>query len=349
MSDNPQDSLSAALKPAPQPKRKLTISPPLAMSVAALLVASGFGAYQYYVAESLRQEVSQVLSQGNKSQQELQSLQGSATQHQQQLDARLAVIEARQADARSQQAALATMYDALTRSDSGRTLAEIEQTLTFASQQLQLTGNVASALVTLAGIDQKLGQLNRPELLSVRQAVSKDLDTLKALPPSDLAGITVKLDSLATSLDKLPLAIDGFREPAAPLPAQQVKTDRLTRFGSEVWHAMKQLIQIRRMDKPDAMLLSPEQAFFLRENIKLRLMDARTALLLRDETTYRADLRAVNDYLNQYFDKRAPQTANKIGQIQELIAAPLALKLPDLGGSLAAARNARATAERVKP
>lgn len=349
MSDNPQDSLSAALKPAPTPQRKLTISPSLAMSVAALLVASGFGAYQYHVAESLRQEVSQALSQSGKSQQDLQTLQGSAVQNQQQLDARLALIEARQADARSQQAALATMYDALTRSDSGRTLAEIEQTLTFASQQLQLTGNVAAALVTLTGIDLKLGQLNRPELLGVRQALTKDLDALKALPPSDLAGITVKLDSLATSLDKLPLAIDGFREPATPAPVSQAKSDRLARFGTEVWHAMKQLIQIRRMDKPDAMLLSPEQAFFLRENIKLRLMDARTALLLRDETTYRTDLRAVNDYLNQYFDKRAPQTANSIAQVQELIAAPLALKLPDLGGSLAAARNARATAERVKP
>ena len=160
--------------------------------------------------------------------------------------------------------------------------------------------------------------------------------------------MTVKLDSLATSLDKLPLTIDGLRDPVTPAPVK-VGGDRLTRFGGEVWHAMTQLIQIRRMDKPDAMLLTPEQAFFLRENIKLRLTSARTALLLRDETTYRTDLRAVNEYLNRYFDKRATQTANSITQVQELLAQPLALKLPDLGSSLAAARNARTTAERVKP
>ena len=347
MSDNPQDSLSETLKPPAKPPRKRAVSSALAVSVAALLAAAGFGAYQYHIATELRQEVSQALSQSGKSQQELQTLQGSATQSQQQLDARLALIEARQAEARSQQAALASMYDALTRSDTGRALAEIEQMLTFASQQLQLTGNVAAAQATLSSVDQRLGQLNRPELLSVRQALAKDIDTLKALPHSDLIGITVKLDSLATSVDKLPLAIDGFREPEVPAP--KAEGDRLTRVAGEVWHAMKQLIQIRRMDKPDAMLLSPDQAFFLRENIKLRLVNARTALFLRDEATYRADLRAVNDYLNQYFDKRAPQSASSLTQIQELLAAPLALKLPDLGGSLAAARNARVTAERVKP
>lgn len=347
MSDNQQDSLSAALKPAPSQRPSRRPSPALALSLTALLLAGGFGGYQYYVAEQLRQETRQALNQTSKSQLDLQNMQGSTSQNQQQLEARLALIEARQAEARNQQAALTNMYDALTRNDTARLLTEIEQTLTFASQQLQLTGNVAAAQATLASIDQKLGQHNRPELLGIRQALAKDLDTLKALPASDLAGITLKLDSLASSLDKLPLAIDGFRDPASPPP--KMEGDRLTRFAGEVWHALKQLIQIRRMDKPDAMLLTPDQAYFLRENIKLRLLDARSALLLHDETTYRGDLRAISDSLNQYFDKRAPQTAASITVVQDLLAAPLALKLPDLADSLAAARNARATAERIKP
>ena len=344
MSDNPQDSLSAALKPAPAPRRAFPVSPSLAISLGALLVAAGFGSYQYHVAETLRQEVTQTLAQANQYQQNLQA----TTQGQQQQGARLALLEARQSEAHTQQSALTTMYDALTRSDTGRALVEIEQTLTFASQQLQLTGNISAAQATLAGVDQKLAQLNRPELLSVRQALAKDIEALKALPAFDFFGVTVKLDSLATSLDKLPLAIDGLRDSVTPAPVK-AEGDRLTRFGGEVWHAMKQLIQIRRMDRPDAMLLTPEQAFFLRENIKLRLTSARTSLLLRDETTYRTDLRAVNEYLNRYFDKRAAQTANSITLVQDLLAQPLALKLPDLGSSLAAARNARTTAERVKP
>lgn len=347
MPDNPQESLSATLKPATASRKLPALQPALVVSTLALLIAAGFGAYLYRTAETLKISINRDLAESRKTHQELQALQQSALAHQQQLEARFALIEAHQTEARSQQEALTGMYDALTRSDTVRTLAEIEQTLTFASQQLQLTGNIAAAQAMLANVDQKLAQLNRPELISVRQALAKDTDTLKSLPAFDLSGITLKLDNLAGSLDKLPLAIDGYRAPAVPAP--KTEGDRLTRFGAEVWHEIKQLIQIRRMDRPDAQLLSPEQAFFVRENIKLRLMDARTALLLRDESTYRADLKAVQGYLQQHFDTRAPNTANAINLVQQFSAQALALKLPDLGGSLAAARNARRVAERVKP
>ena len=206
---------------------------------------------------------------------------------------------------------------------------------------------IAAAQASLAGVDQRLAQLNRPDLIGLRQAIAKDADSLKAMPAFDLTGTTVKLDNLAGMIDKLPLAIDTLRD--QPAPAPKTEGDRLTRVAAELWHEMKQLIQIRRMDRPEAMLLSPEQAFFVRENVKLRLMDARTALLLRDETTYRADLKAVLGYLQQYFDSRAAQNVSASALVQQLAAQSLALKLPDLGASLAAARNARNAAERVKP
>ncbi len=342
MQDNSQDSLSAALKPA-APSRSFRPQPALLVSALALLVAAGFGIYQFRTVQNLKTEISR----NTREKLDLQALQQNATTRQQQLEARFALIEERQAEAHNQQAALGAMYDALTRSDTVRALAEIEQTLTFASQQLQLTGNVPAAQTTLIGIDQKLAQLNRPELISLRQALAKDTDALKALPAFDLSGTTLKLDNLAVAVDKLPLAIDSFK--GTPVAAPKTEGDRLTRFATELWHELKQLIQIRRMDRPDAMLLSPEQAFFVRENIKLRLMDARTALLLRDEATYRADLKTVLGHLRQHFDVRAPQTASTAGLVEQLANQPLALKLPDLGSSLAAARNARSVAERAKP
>lgn len=347
MPDNPQDSLSAALTPASKPRSFPVIQPALALSIVALLIAAGFGFYQYQSVETLKNEIGRDLAANGKLRQELLAQQTGTLTRQQQLEARFALIEVRQSESHHQQEALSGMYDTLTRSDTVRTLAEIEQTLTFASQQLQLTGNVTAAQAMLANVDQKLAQLNRPELINVRQALAKDIDTLKALPAFDLAGITVKLDNIAVSLDKLPLAIDSYREPAVAAP--KTEGDRLTRFAAEVWHEMKQLIQIRRMDAPDAQLLSPQQAFFVRENIKMRLMDARTALLLRDEHTYRADLSAALAYLNQYFDTRAPLVARNSVLIQQFLLQPLSLKMPDLGASLAAARNARAVAERVKP
>lgn len=345
--DNPQDSLSAALKPPAPKKRSFPFSPALTVSVLALVVSVGFGAYQYQSAQNLRADIARGISDGAQARVDLQALQSNAEKHQQALEARFALVEARQAEAQSQQESLTAMYDALTRNDAARVLAEIEQTLTFASQQLQLTGSVAAAQATLAGVDQRLAQLNRPDLIGLRQAIAKDADSLKAMPAFDLTGTTVKLDNLAGTIDKLPLAIDTLRD--QPAPAPKTEGDRLARLAAELWHEMKQLIQIRRMDRPEAMLLSPEQAFFVRENVKLRLMDARTALLLRDETTYRADLKAVQGYLQQYFDRRAAQNVSASALVQQLASQSLALKLPDLGASLAAARNARNTAERAKP
>ncbi|MDR3414106.1 MAG: uroporphyrinogen-III C-methyltransferase [Formivibrio sp.] len=343
MQDNSQDSLSAALKPAAPERGSFRPQIALLISVLAVLVAVGFGIYQFRTLQNFKAEIGR----SDKVKLDLQALQQDEANREQRLEARFALIEARQAEEQSQQAALSTMYDALTRNDTVRVLTEIEQTLTFASQQLQLTGNIPAAQAALTGIDQKLAQLNRPELIRLRQALAKDIDTLKALPTFDLSGITLKLDNLAGSLNKLPLAIDGFR--GTPVAPPKTEGDQLTRFATELWHEMKQLIQIRRMDRPDAMLLSPEQAFFVRENIKLRLMDARTALLLRDEATYRADLKAVLSYLHQHFDTRAPQTASTTNLLEQLVNQPLALKLPDLGGSLAAARIVRSVAERAKP
>ncbi len=344
--DNSQDSLSAVLKPATA-LRHFRPQPALLVSALALLIAAGFGFYQFRTAQLLKAELGRSQTFSDEARQSLQALQQAAASQQKELEARLAAIEARQAEAHGQQQALGAMYEALTRSDAARTLSEIEQVLTFTSQQLQLTGNVPASLATLVGIDQKLAQLNRPELISLRQAVAKDTDTLKALPAFDLHGITLKLETLAGQIDTLPMTIDSYRDPKKPAP--KTEGDTLTRIATELWHEFKQLIQIRRMDRPDALLLSPEQAFFVRENIKLRLMDARNALLLRDQTTYLADLKAAQGHLRQDFDPRSPQTVSTVNLVEQLIDQPLALKLPDLGGSLAAVRSARSVAERAKP
>ncbi len=346
MQDNSQESLSAALKPAEAPRHFALLQPALIVSTLAVLIAAGFGFYQFRTAQALKQELEHSQLVSMEARQKLQELQQATAENQKTLEDRFALIEAHQKEAQGQQQALGAMYEALTRSDAARTLSEIEQVLTFASQQLQLTGNIPAALNTLAGIDHKLAELNRPELISLRQAIAKDTDALKALPTFDIFGISLKLEQIAGMIDTVPMAIDSYREPVKSAP--KTDGDALTRLTAEVWHELKQLIQIRRMDRPDALLLSPEQAFFVRENIKLRLMNARNALLLRDQATYLADLKTVQSDLRQHFDPRSPETISTLNMIEQLIAQPLVFKLPDLGGSLTAVRNARNVAERAK-
>jgi uroporphyrin-3 C-methyltransferase len=74
------------------------------------------------------------------------------------------------------------------------------------------------------------------------------------------------------------------------------------------------------------MLISPEQGFFLRENLKLRLLNARLALLSRQTTTAVNDLHTVQQALPRYFDTESRKTqllqsmlAEVIGQGQQTL------------------------------
>ncbi|WP_199053990.1 uroporphyrinogen-III C-methyltransferase, partial [Aquitalea sp. ASV15] len=158
----------------------------------------------------------------------------------------------------------------------------------------------------------------------------------------DTVGLTVKLDRLMLSSDSLPLVVDAHRlqdkRTAKTLPASAPFWERLV---ADISQSLGELVHIRRMDKPEALLLSPEQSFFLRENLKMRLLDARLALIQRDGTTFDADVSAAQSYVLRYFDNDAPATRQWLSTLLELKGAPLSVTLPDLNASLKAVRDAQ--------
>jgi uroporphyrin-3 C-methyltransferase len=93
-------------------------------------------------------------------------------------------------------------------------------------------------------------------------------------------------------------------------------------------------------------LLSPTQAFFLRENLKLRLLSARMALLTRDEVSFRRDLKTSQEWLKRYFDTKSNESAQALGSLQKLAASSIVIEVPDISGSLEAVRNYRVSHER---
>ncbi|MBB5191911.1 uncharacterized protein HemX [Silvimonas terrae] len=344
-----QNSLSAALTTHPKPPRRFTLNQPgVWLAVVAIVAAGAVWVHQQHEVDGLRAKLAEQSAQAAKREQDAQASYAAAQLQLRTVQQQIALVSAKEAEAQSQQSSLASMYDTLTRSDTQRSLADIEQNLTYASQQLQLTGNVTAALTVLDAADRKLQELNKPELISLRQAVTHDMDKLKALPVLDTVGITARLNSLIDELDQLPLSVDVNRAPAAPA-SNTADRSWAGSFGAELWADIKALIQIRRMDKPDAALLTPDQSLFLRENMKLRLLDARTELFSHDEKGFKADLAAVNRYLAQYFDGSAKPVQNAQAALNDLSRISFAQNLPSLDSSLAAVRSARTTAERAKP
>ncbi|HEX2332385.1 MAG TPA: uroporphyrinogen-III C-methyltransferase [Burkholderiales bacterium] len=251
---------------------------------------------------------------------------------------KVAQLEARLAESQSQSLALEALYQDLSRNRDEWQLAEIEQVLAIASQQLQLAGNVRAALLALQLAEARLAKADRPQFVPVRRALARDIERLKALPVLDIAAMSSRIDSLVAGVDSLPLA---FEERSVPAKEKAAAPDGgfWSRLGSEVWSELKQLVIVRQVGTSEPPLVPPPQTYFLRENLRLRLLNARLSLLARDEAGYREDLRAAEAWIRRYFDGRSKQTADALAQLKQLSAASLSFEIPTISESLDAVRG----------
>jgi uroporphyrin-3 C-methyltransferase len=181
----------------------------------------------------------------------------------------------------------------------------------------------------------------------LRKAINRDIDRLKALPYVDTVGIAVRLDNVIATVDALPLAME-VRPPEdskAEAPGE-ANTSAWRRFWREAWSEMKQLVRVQHMERAEVPLLSPGQTFFLRENLKLRLIAARLALLARDSTSYKSDLKAAQEWVGRYYDTREKSVANALSTLRNLHESDVSIEIPDIAATLDALRNLRIARER---
>lgn len=267
-----------------------------------------------------------------------------AQEAQRETQVKLAQLESKLAEFQNQQLALDALIQDLSRGRDEWVLAEIEQILSIASQQLQLGAGTQAALSALQAADARLLRSGRPQLQPLRKVLARDIERLKTAPNQGIAGVAARLDQLVASVDGLALAQDA-RPQAATAPARESQ-GIWERLGAEVLSEMKQLVRIQKIEGTEAVLLNPSQAFFLRENLKLRLLNARLALLARDETTYRNDLKLAAAWLARYFDARSREVASASATLKQLDSGGTGVSLPGIGESLEAVRAYKSSRER---
>lgn len=323
------------------------ISNPVAVVIALLALAL---AWQWYQSQSelgsLREEFARRLREADSDSRDARLTARQAQEAAREAQAKLAQLESKLAESQSQQIALEALYQELSRSRDEWVLAEIEQILTIASQQLQLAGNVQAALVALQTADARLARSDRPRFIALRKALGRDIDRLKAAPSVDVVGLALKLDRVIASIDSLPLASDE-RLSAAQSGADRREEGFWMRLGTGIWDEVRQLVRIRNLERSEPPLLAPTQAYFLRENLRLRLLNARLALLERNEAVFRADLQAANAWLGRYFDGRAKQVEAAGANLKQLSSSGISIEIPGIGESLVAVRNFKASREKA--
>lgn len=260
--------------------------------------------------------------------------------------ARLAVTEAKISEVALQRTQLDELMKSLSRSRDENLVVDIESAILLAQQQSQLTGSLEPLLAALKSADQRVARAAQPRLNPLQRAMARDVDRIKAATVADTPSLLVKMDELVRMADELPVTnavglanLPAGAAKATPAPAPANWWERsLAVLQDEA----RRLLRVSRIEQPEAALLSPEQSFFLRENLKLKLLNARLGLLARQTESSRADLAAAAQAVNKYFDRSSRKTQAALTLLQQVQAQMMNLELPRLDGTLAALATAAA-------
>ena len=286
--------------------------------------------------------------------------------------AKLALLEARVAEVAIQRSQLEELIQSLSHSRDENLLVDIEAAIRVALQQAAITGSAEPLVATLKQSDERLARYAQPRLEGVRRAIARDLDGVKAVSVTDIASLTIKLDEAVRMVDDLPLLAlaqprRDAQRPAAVAPAARAAAassataapaasgaasafgwnppawgDMAASLTQRVWFEAKSLVRVTRIEHPDAMLLEPEQAFFLKENLKLRLLNARLALLSRQFETAQTDIGGARTMIERYFDRSARRTTLTTELLAQVAAQARTVRVPRPDDTLAALAAATA-------
>lgn len=261
--------------------------------------------------------------------------------------ARQAVSDAKISEVSLQRSQLEELMQSLSRSRDENLVVDIESALRLAQQQALLTGSVEPLMAALRTADQRVARAAQPRLTPLQRALTRDLDRVKAATVADTPGLLNKLDELTRLADELavanavPLARGGAGEAAEPKGSMADLTWWRSSLGV-VLDEVRALVRVSRIDHPEAALLTPEQSFFLRENLKFKLLNARLGLLARQHVAARADVLVALAMLGRYFDGQARKTQVAIGLLQQVQSQMKTMELPRLDDSLSALATAAA-------
>ena len=292
-----------------------------------------------------QQAVARRLSESEALARESRALANQAQEQSAQLLAKIAELEGKLAESKGQQAVLESLYENLARSRDEWLLVEIEQAVMQAGQQLQLAGNVKGAMLALQSAEARLAGNTRPQFAGLRKMLVRDLDRLRALPQVDLSSMNQRLETVLASVDVLPLAVDVRPQPEAGLAAahEPVPSAASLAFWQQLagafWQELRGLVRIQRFDREEPPLLAPGQSFFLRENLKLRLLNARLALMARDQWAFRREIAEIKGWIERYFDGREKSVKSVLLTLRQLSATEIGIEFPTLIESLSAVRG----------
>ncbi|RTE64472.1 heme biosynthesis protein [Amphritea opalescens] len=225
-------------------------------------------------------------------------------------------------------------------------LAEVEYLLRLANQRVLMEQTPRGALQLLRSADKILSETDDVTIYEIRKAVAADIAALEAVPELDTEGVFLRLGALSTQVDQLQVI---------PLTEQHKLPDLLDQMNSEefasswssdikqAWATLSdkasQLIVIQDRSEPVEPLLSPQQSYYLQQNLHLMLEQAQLSLLQRKPKSYLNSLTKAQQWVGTYFEQNDSNTQALLKALNELEQVDVAPQMPNISGSLAALKH----------
>lgn len=221
-------------------------------------------------------------------------------------------------------------------------LADAEYLLSVANERLHLVGDVNTTREALEAADQRLRESGDVGVIKVREQIAKELSVLRNVAIPDIVGIYATLQGLEGMADKLNLFLPYSGKPlATEAPAKPNDLEGSEPSDDLLDSAISQLegiVTIRHTEQAVKEILSPEQAQFIREQLRVKLEIIKTALVERNETIYMASLNDVKHWIDQHFVKDAESKA-LLDELDRLSGIKIRSQFPDISQSFKMLRD----------
>jgi len=215
-------------------------------------------------------------------------------------------------------------------------ITEAEYLVKLANYRLILAHDVPTSISALRAADERLREVGNPRFIPLRQAIAFDIQQLKSVTRVDMVGLSLKLNAIQKQLEALPLKTPTPEtiQQKNQHPTQLSQIDSWKQLPMAIWQDLLKLFRIQTHNEQIQPLLSPEHRFFLVQNLKLQLEQARLALINNQPIIYKDRIRQAQQWIKQYFNSQYPLTQSMNKSLTQLAQVKINVALPDISNSL---------------
>ncbi|CAA9890545.1 conserved hypothetical protein [Candidatus Methylobacter favarea] len=222
-------------------------------------------------------------------------------------------------------------------------IADAEYLLSVANERLHLIGDVNTTREALEAADQRLKESGDAGVFKVREQIAHEIAALRSTNTPDIVGIYSAIKTLQEHVDKLVLVLPysgkALITPAEPAsPSNTDKTKETPDMLDSALDELHGIVTIRRSDQPIKEILTPEEAQFIREQLRVKLEMVKMTLVQQNEPLYQASLDDTKKWAEQHFNQNN-DARNFTAELDRLKTIKIHSQFPDISASLKMLRD----------